>query len=500
MRLIAKVVVVFFALILATLLLLHWFVPKKYDLMTELTERSPGEVTRYILMRLEGHTKLEAIAHPLLTPLQRHLEKPIPFPLRDAQRLGKGQQTLPLPTQRFTTPHKATPVDASVVHAKQLTPALHKVQGREWLVTSSTTLVHAMAQARAGDTITLQAGNHEIGGVLKTGHAGSPEAPIFVRSELPGSTHIRLSSYFYISHPYWVFENLQLLGNCSYGEKRGPCEHAFHVVGRAKGTVIRNNHIQNFFAHIKVNGLSGSFPDGGLLQFNTFSNDDNYGLNGALTPFDLVGASRWTVADNLFHHFVKGWSHHASYGVFMKGGGHEGRIERNFVVCSGDGNISHYGSRVGISLGGGLTGPDYCPDKKCLYEHADGVVANNVVMNCNDFGIDNNRAIRSIFAHNTLINTYGIDVRDVPSFALAYGNHFSGYLLAKRGGEIRTEGNDDSLDVVDYVGALLSQTTLPISDQLVPTHPTVRDDFCGYRRSSSSQAGALTRPATCQAP
>lgn len=487
-------------LMLVATLLLNWPAPKKYNLMNELTQRSPAEFTRYLLMRLEGHSKLQVIAHPLLLPLQRHLEKPIPFPPTDAQRIGKGQQALPLPTQKFTASQRATPVDALVVHGKQLMPLRHTVQRREWLATSSATLIQAMAQAQPGDTITLQAGDYAVGGALQTGHAGTPAAPIFVRSEIPGSTHLRLSSYFYVAHPFWVFENLHLQGNCSHGEQSGPREHAFHVVGLAKGTVIGNNHIENFFAHIKVNGLNGKFPDGGLLQFNTFSNNDNYEVKGALSPLDLVGASNWTVADNLVHHFVKAWSPHASYGIFMKGGGHAGRIERNLVICSGDGNISHYGSRVGISLGGGLTGPEYCPNKKCLYEHADGVVANNVVMNCNDYGVDNNRSARSIFAHNTLIKTHGIDVRDVPSFSWSYGNHLSGYLIAKRGGELREEGNDDSLGVVDYVNALLSQTTVPISDHLASTHPAVRDDFCGHRRAASSQPGALTRPATCQAP
>lgn len=500
MRMLAKLIPILLLLALSFSALIHWLIPEKYNLTTELSERSPAEITRYLLMRLEGHSKLEAVADPTLLTLQRHLEKPLRYTLTDAKRMGKGQQSLPLPLQRFDSQAGALPVDAAAVHSMQHIPLPHRVLRKEWLVASSMELTMAMAQAQPGDTITLQPGEHALGGLFKTGHAGSMTAPIFVRAEIPGTVQLKMSAYFYVSHPFWIFENLHLIGNCQYGPDLGPCEHAFHVVGEAAMTVIRNNHLQNFLAHIKINGLKGKFPDSGLIQFNTFSNDSNFGVSGALAPVDLVGASRWIISDNLVHHFVKAWSPHASYGIFMKGGGSMGRIERNFLVCTGDGNISHHGSRVGLSIGGGLTQPEFCPDKQCLYEHADGVVANNIVMHCNDFGIDNNRGIRSIIAHNTLINTYGIDGRNVPSSVMAYGNHLSGHMLAKRGGELRPEGNDDSLDVVDYAGALLSQTTVPISEHLVPTHPAVRDDFCGYRRSSSSQAGALTRPTICQAP
>lgn len=500
MHLLSRAILTIAVLMITTLALLRWFVPDKYDLADEISERSPGELTRYLLLRLEGHSKLEALAHPVLLPLQQHLEKPIRFSVVDAQRIGKGQQALPLPVQQYAQTKLPIPADAWTVHSQQYRPFPHHVPAREWLVTSSYMLTQAMAQAQPGDTITLPPGEYEMGGLFKTGHAGAPNAPIHVRADIPGTVRLRISTHFYVSHPFWVFENLHLIGNCPYEAALGPCEHAFHVVGAAAGTVIRNNHLQNFLAHIKVNGLKGQFPDGGLMQFNTFSNDANYGLTGGLAPIDLVGASSWIVADNLVHHFVKAWSPHASYGIFMKGGGHYGRIERNLVVCTGDGNISHHGSRVGISLGGGLTQAEFCPDRQCLYEHADGLVANNIVMNCNDFGIDNNRSIRSIIAHNTLINTYGIDVRDVPSFAWAHGNHFSGHMFAKRGGELREVENDDSLDAVDYIAALLSQSTLPIGDRLVATHPAVQDDFCGHRRAASSPLGALTRPTICQNP
>lgn len=480
---------------LGSLAVLQSFVPK-FNVMREVKERAPGELVRYALMRLDGHTTLKVIFDPPLYQLQKYLEPAIRTPLEMAQRMGKGQQARTLPLQQFGHAAQPIPVSASAVHTHGYSLSRLKTGGREWLVTTSTPLPMIMAQATAGDVITLQPGEYDLGGGT-TGQPGRPEAPIYLRAEQPGTTHIRLSGLFYVTQPYWIFENLNLKGNCRHSG--GPCEHAFHVVGAAEGTVIRNNHLQDFYAHIKVNGLKGHFPSKGLVQFNTFSNGGNYGLNGALAPFDLVGASDWNFSDNLVHHFVKAWSSHASYGIFMKGGGSHGRIERNLVVCTGDGAISHYGSRVGISMGGGLTEARFCPDKKCLYEHADGLVANNLVMNCNDFGIDNNASLRTVAVHNTLLNTYGIDARGIPSTLYAYGNYLSGHVISKRGGEIEEKNNDRSLETTEFTtqGTPDFFTNLQ-SRQRIPTHPAVTIDFCGRLRGPESQAGALVASGACQ--
>lgn len=480
-----------------SLLALQMLIPR-FNIFQEFQERTPGEMLRYVMMRLDGHSKLEAVFDPPLYRLQKQLEPPIEFPLSAAQTYGKGQQTMPLPAQDYSAQTQPQPMDPLGVYAGNYPTSIHKPRGREWLVTPDTPLSITMSQARAGDTITLQPGTYTLAGVLATKYPGRPDAPIHLRAEQPDTVHIRTSSLFYVTQPYWVFENLNLEGNCRHSG--GPCEHAFHVVGTAVGTVIRNNHLLNFYAHIKVNGVAGKYPDKGLVQFNTFSNDANYGVKGALAPFDLVGASDWVFTDNLVHHFVKAWSPNASYGIFMKGGGSRGRIERNMVVCTGDGAVSHYGSRVGISMGGGLTEARFCQDKQCLYEHADGLIANNLVMNCNDFGIDNNRSIRTVAAHNTLFNTYGIDARGIPSNLLAYGNYLSGYLRPKQGGELQELQNDTSLSTngTDTVSLLLPQNLF--SDKTVPTHPLVTVDFCGERRASESNAGALTHADFCGKP
>lgn len=339
-------------------------------------------------------------------------------------------------------------------------------------------------------------GSYQLSGRLQPKFDGTPLEPIIVRADIPGTVVIKISSgTIHHDRAFWMYENLVVEGHC--GGIDGPCEHAFHIVGGGRNVVIRNNLIRNFGAHIKVNGERGLFPDGGLLQFNTLVNDKAFGY-GSLTPFDLVGASHWIVADNHVSQFVKLWGKNASYGVFMKGGGEGGRIERNIVVCTTDGDISHYGSRVGISLGGGLTDKPFCPDKECIYEHKGGVVINNIVMNCNDFGIDNNRAIQSVIAHNTVINTYGIGIRGVPSDAEVYGNVVDGAINARRGGTLNSLHNLQRNALGGLQAPFLLDFAWRNAPDVVPTHPKVSDDFCGIRRAASSLPGAFSHANACK--
>ena len=70
-----------------------------------------------------------------------------------------------------------------------------------------------------------------------------------------------------VSEPFWIFENLDWRGSC---DSHDDCEHAFHVVGRAHGTVILNNSMREFNAHVKINGEAGQWPDDGLVPAGRF--------------------------------------------------------------------------------------------------------------------------------------------------------------------------------------------------------------------------------------
>jgi hypothetical protein len=292
---------------------------------------------------------------------------------------------------------------------------------------------------------------------------------------------------FRITQPFWIFENLRIQGKCA---QQDDCEHAFQIVGSARSTVLRNNSLQDFNAHIKVNGAGGVWPDFGLLQHNTLNNNAPRNTSRSVTPFDLVGASSWQVVDNLVSNFVKSDGNRVSFGLFMKGGGEYGRFERNLVICTSM-NISQPGVRVGISFGGGGTDPRLCRMPGCEYEHSRGVATNNLVAHCNDSGLDANRSQHVTFAHNTLVNTAGIDARGTNSDVLAYANLMDGVLRARDTSTIKLQYNDFApprhfTPMIDELEFAWLRTP-----ERIPKWQGTSADFCKLARQDGSLPGAL---------
>lgn len=447
--------------------------------------RTPSELLRYTERRLYGHTRLETLFLPILYAIRRHEERPVDH--LELPNLGKGSQARALPAVRYDTggrPLEGTPAAATDISPiANLNPSTPEDISR------------AISGAKAGTVIEIAPGQYRIQTPLATRAAGTAGSPILVRAAKPGSVTIDIpfAEGFSVLHPYWVFENLTIRGVC---KDEGSCEHAFHVVGKARATVIRNNRIEDFNAHIKVNGLGGDWPDHGLIQYNTLTNARRRDTLHPVTPVDIVGANDWRVADNLISNFVKGDSDRISYGVFMKGAGSDGRIERNLIVCT-DHALSQPGIRVGLSFGGGGTDKSYCRDKRCDAEHSRGIAANNVIAHCNDFGIDVNLSNQITIAHNTLINTSGIDVRNAPASATVYGNLVDGRIRARNDAWIDAGSNltgylDDYLKAPDRL-----EISWLDGGKAVPTAANVDKDFCQRPRSSKSLPGALGEPEAC---
>jgi hypothetical protein len=294
-----------------------------------------------------------------------------------------------------------------------------------------------------------------------------------------------------VSQPFWVFENLDWRGACP---RHDGCEHAFHVVGRARGTVILNNRMRDFNAHVKINGDHGEWPDDGLLQFSTLSNTAPRRTTFPVSVIDSVGASGWQFADNHIERTAKDGGNRISYGFCVKGAGERMRIERNLLVCTPE-RVSQDGLRVGISLGCGATGKDFCRDGRCDVELSNSVIANNVVAHCNDFGIDLHRARDALVAHNTLVNTAGIDARQATTQALVVGNLLDGRLRARDGARMEERDNAaaGSLDTLLVAPNALDLRWHESSDQTRSTPETERD-FCGQRRPPISPPGATVQP------
>lgn len=468
-----RLLLILAALALAGLIAVAWILGRAVSgdwsaLPAELALRTPGELIRRAQLRLQGHPLPEKLLLPPLSWIQRRVERP---PAGGLPTLGKGWQ----------------PRDGSSLLADMETDTV--------AVRSSDQLARALAAARPGQTIVLAPGTYRITANLRTGAAGTQARQITVRSDTPQQTLIESTAVegIVVDQPYWTFENLRIRGVC---ENDGYCEHAFHIVGNAHHTRIRNNLIEDFNAHLKINGMGDSFPDHGLVERNTLTNTRVRNTHVPVTPIDLVAASRWVVVDNLVSNFVKGDGDRISYGIFMKGAGDGGRIERNLVICT-PGDLSVPGQRVGISFGGGGTGKPFCRDRACEVEHTGGIVADNIVAHCNDFGIDVNRAARTLVAHNTLVNTAGIDVRNAPASARIHGNLLEGRIRQRSGGELRAELND-AVDLRDYAAApdaldLAPKRTL----DTIPSIALVPLDFCGRRRTDATPTGALAGPLPC---
>lgn len=425
-------------------------------------DRTPGELIRYAMRRLEGHPNVEAVAHPPLLWVQAKIERPVPpGPL---PTLGKGQQ-----------PESPPPLPG-----QNPKPDIFATTPQE--------LIQAINTAQAGQTILLAPGTYRINQKIQTKFGGNAQQRITLRANQPGQVQIEFEAQvgFEVNQPYWVFENLNIRGTCNY---QGACEHAFHIFGNGAYLVLRNNKLEDFNSHLKINGLDGNWPDHGLLQHNTLTNTLPRTTESPTTLFDLVGANRWQVLDNLVSNFVKNGSNGISYGIFMKGASSGGRIERNLVICTPQ-NISQPGVRVGISFGGGTTGKPYCRDQLCTAEHTAGLAANNIVAHCNDSGIDVNRSTGIVIAHNTLINTAGIDVRDA-SAAKLYGNLLDSRIRQRKGGQATQDMNEISTlsDLFEDPTAL--DLTWRRAPDNIPSVMLVPKDFYGQTRTDGTPPGAL---------
>ena len=440
------------------------------------------ELVRYTERRLIGHPKLQRLFGPLLQAIRRSEEREPPPNLPN---LGKGQQSHALAAAGYDSAGrpKATPGDAMATSRVSPARVLRSMQD----------LVSAIADAGPGQVLELDAGSYALNQTLTTGHAGLPGQPITLRAARPGTVEIVVTAVqgLVVNQPYWVFENLDWRGAC---DKHDDCDHAYHVVGRARGTVILNNRIRDFNAHLKINGQDGDWPDDGLLQFTTLSNTAARRTSLPVSLVDSVGVSGWQFADNHVERIAKDSGNRISYGFCVKGAGQKVRIERNVVVCTPE-RVSRAGLRVGISLGCGATGKQFCRDGRCEVELIDGVVANNVVAHCNDFGIDLHRARNALVAHNTLVNTAGIDARQATTQARVVGNLLDGRLRARDGAELDEQDNvvADSLDSLLTAPYALDLHWHESSDRARASPETERD-FCGQRRPQISPPGATVQP------
>lgn len=369
----------------------------------------------------------------------------------------------------------------------------------------------ALKDAAPGGVITLAPGTYRFQGKgIGIARAGRADARIVVRAAQPGTVHIELETLegFVVGAPYWRFENLDIRGVCPADDD---CEHAFHVVGAGHHFESVNNTIRDFNAHIKINGLDGRYPDDGLIDHTTLAASHVRATTKPVTPIDLVTASGWTVRANVITDFVKRDGNGVSYGAFAKGGGKDNVFERNVVWCEQT-LRGQPGQRIGLSLGGGGTGREFCRDGRCITEQENGVVRANLIVGCSDVGIYLNGAAASKVVDNTLVDTSGIDVRYPTSSAVVDGNLVDGPIRARDGGILHLGDNRATPLWRAYAGShpVRSLFRAPeTGDFSWRDGPPLRDDadmegrpadaldLCGKRRTTPAAYGAFARFTDC---
>ncbi|TQK05255.1 parallel beta helix pectate lyase-like protein [Herbaspirillum sp. SJZ107] len=366
---------------------------------------APRTLAPYVEKRSSGH-------NPTIVGLGQ-------FASRTLLELDRGAPALP-------------PPELALVLGAQAHPAGGQRPGGV-LVGTPDELRAAIGKAEAGDVITLLPGTYRFSGrAIDADRPGRPDHPIVVRAAQPGSVQVEFDQQegFRVSAPWWRFENLAIRGVCGDDTY---CEHAFHVVGAGRHFAAVNNRIADFNAHFKINGGGENFPDDGLIESNTLYNTHARRTGNPVVPIDLVAASRWTIRTNVIKDFVKLEGNQVSYGGFAKGAGSANVFERNLVWCE-DKLRGQPGQRVGLSLGGGGTGAEWCRDRKCITEQQGGVIRANLVASCSDVGVYLNSAADSRVEDNTLVDTTGIDVRFATSSAQLDGNLVDGPIRARDGG------------------------------------------------------------------
>ncbi|WP_432239137.1 chondroitinase-B domain-containing protein [Herbaspirillum robiniae] len=436
--------------------------------------------------------------------LERRAEGHQPAVVELAVRLTDGLQQLDRGTRELHTPQRWN-IGAGAVATKTSGAGAEVV-----MVSTAVELKQALAQARPGQAITLMPGHYRIDGdgSLDIRQAGTAEAPIVVRAERPATVFIELNAGegFKVDAPYWSFENLNIEGVCQTQEF---CQHAFHVAGRGAHFTARNNLIVNFNAHFKINGEDGNFPDYGVIEGNTLTNTAPRRTISPVTPIDLVAASHWRIARNQISDFIKADGDRISYGAFVKGGGSDNRIEQNIVLCEYllQGNR---GAQVGLSLGGGGTGPQYCRDRRCITEQDGGVVQSNLIASCSDDGIYLNRAAASKILHNTLVDTGGITVRFPESSADVEGNLVDSVVRSRDEGLLRTAETQVTGPISLYLGRHPVRALFKAPGALDfswKDKPAVREnmseqipDLCQGMRTGTVSYGAFEDFAACTRP
>ncbi len=263
----------------------------------------------------------------------------------------------------------------------------------------------------------------------------------------------------------------------------------------------------DFNAQIKINGVNGEFPDNGTIDRNTLTDSRPRATANPVTPVDLDAASGWRITGNLITDFIKSEGDRISYGGYAKAAGENNVFARNVVLCENE-LPGERGQRIGLSLGGGGSGEIFRRDSgRTGLEQNNGEITDNLIAFCSDAGIYVNRAMHSRVAHNTILDTSGIEVRFPQSSAEIDSNIIDGVTAVRDGATVHSVRNQEAPLLGLFVGwhpqrrlfvdvahlDLRWRGSPPRDDPVPDPHP----DLCGVARPSHPAVGAFEDFSAC---
>ncbi|WP_143871114.1 hypothetical protein [Catenovulum sediminis] len=303
----------------------------------------------------------------------------------------------------------------------------------------------AIEQANDSDIIKIAKGEYQLSRnkLRLTKHHNTPTT---IMAERLGDVKLNSSliEAILVTGSGWRLNNLVIEGQCQIDSQ---CEHAVHIVGAADNSHLVNNKFVNFNAHIKVNGLSGAFPNQGKIAHNMLINQWVRKTPNPVTPVDIVGGNNWQVRHNFIADFAKSQGNQTSYAAFLKGGGQYGAFSDNIVICSWKVPPTTFAEkRLGLSFGGGGTGKSVCQND-CRFEHSNGLIEHNLIMNCGQehaIYINNSHSIQ--IKNNLLLSSFGIQINDSSDKIEIVNNFYQGGIYAS---SQQTQINNSKLDYQD---------------------------------------------------
>ena len=194
----------------------------------------------------------------------------------------------------------------------------------------------------------------------------------------------------------------------------------FKIVGDADDLIFRNNEVVNFASHVKLNGeiVTGtvkSYPDRAWF-INNFWHNTKYILNNAPhNILNLDGGKEHVVRGNIFADYSTPASlSKSASAVYPKASTLGILIEQNLIVCEKqrtDGQTTRgiqLGDGAPASICDGDTDGDGLGDCEENGQNQEGIVRNNLIMNCDNGGSSAGIMALSdrdsLIAHNTVYN------------------------------------------------------------------------------------------------